>query len=157
MGVNKIICFQPPCGAFILICIKPGRTMSTVWTPGRSPLNPCQSLNHLTSNHCSDSGVARYHVSFAFNLATAVSSATSAPLPLSRLPWIDIEDFFFEVCVSPTIIKAKGYSSFPSIHSPQHSYSLCLSFFIPSRRLLILKTCTRYLLLAKSWQLKSES
>lgn len=86
--------------------------MSTLWTPGRSPLHPCQSLKHLTSNHCTDSGAAGYHVSFAFNLAIAVSSYASGPLPAVYLSYLGLTtgDFFFEVCVSPTIIKAKCLS-----------------------------------------------
>lgn len=55
--------------------------MSTVRTPGRSPLHRCQNLKHLTSNHCSDSKAIGYHVLFGFNLATAVASLAPGPLP----------------------------------------------------------------------------
>lgn len=52
-----------------------------MWTPGQSALYPCQILEHLPSNHCSDSGAVGYHVSFASILATAVASSASGPLP----------------------------------------------------------------------------
>lgn len=101
MGANKVICFQPPCGAFVLICLRTWEDHVYLWTPGRSPLRPCQSLKHLTTNHCSDSGAAGYHVSFAFNLATAVSSSASGPLPAISvtLDWLQ-KTFFWSLCFS---------------------------------------------------------
>lgn len=52
-----------------------------MWTPGQSPLYPCQILEQLPSNHCSVSRAVGYHVSFASNLATAVASSDPGPLP----------------------------------------------------------------------------
>lgn len=92
--------------------------MSTLWTPGRSPLHPCQSLKHLTSNHCTDSGAAGYHVSFAFNLATAVSSSASGPLPAVYLSYLGLTtgDFFLKFVFLPLLLRQSVSASIPSLH-----------------------------------------
>lgn len=137
LGANKTICFQPPLALSSPFGWEPGRTMSISWTPCRSPLHPCQSLKHLTSNHCSDSGAAGYHVSFAFNLATAVSSSASGPLPAVHLSYLGLTTggfcfFFFEVCVSPTIIKAKclSFYSLPPLTMAIIQYLICPFLFL---------------------------
>lgn len=107
--------------------------MSTLWTPGRSPFHPCQSLKHLTSNHYSDAGAAGYHVSFAFNLAAAVSSLASGPLPATSVTvdWLQ-NTWVFEVCVSPAIIRAKchPFSHLPPVHHSSHATSVCPSLLL---------------------------
>lgn len=132
--------------------------MSTVWTPGQSPLYPCQSLKHLTSNHCSDSGAVGYHVSFAFNLATAVAPSAPGLPPAISVPWIDYRRLFFlRFRFLLLLSRQRVAASIPSLHRPQFSGSLLSVPFYSFKLLLMLKTWIKQVLLAKSWQWKVES
>lgn len=94
------------------------------WTPGRSPLHPCQSLKHLTGNHCSDSGVVRYHVSFAFDLATAVAPSAPGPLPAISVTLDWLQKTFLRFVFLLVLWRQTVAASIPSLSRWQNTHSL---------------------------------
>lgn len=143
MGVNKIICFQPPCGAFILICLRAWEdhvfSLDTWLVPSTS-LSKFKALNLVIIALT----LGQQDTMFPLLL-------TCRPLRLlqhlvlcqpSQLPWIDYRRLFFcgSLCFSRYYQGGGLQLLFPfSIDQGTH-VAFCLSFVIPLRLLLILKT-----------------
>lgn len=142
VGVNKIICFQPPCGAFILICLRTWEdhvfSLDTWLVPSTS-LSKFKALNLVIIALT----LGQQDTMFPFLL-------TCRPLRLlqqlvlcqpSQLPWIDCRSrFFWKFVFLPLLSRWRLQLLFPFSRDQGTHAAFCLSFFIPLRLLLILKT-----------------